>query len=286
MSSQSHKTKRAHSAISPDDGSPTRSPQRKRRPTSKLLQGTLAFVPLQLSQVLTARKSPSLPTAAPLASFTRGPALSPTPSEPSSPLRPPALQKLITILASKRIFFEVDFDFVGTEFRLRKRTKRSINYSRITWIYLHGIELEKKDPKRNEWTKYWICRPCYDAGSRCKVMAAESTASCGKHLIWAHGIYALGTHPPVASGSKLAIRSCFEGAHPLHAERWRQDFINWIAHDDITFEQAASPRLNKIILSGSPAVQHLLTCSRTVRSWLMKTCNERIADVKSSLACS
>lgn len=117
-------------------------------------------------------------------------------------------------------------------------------------------------------------------------MAAESTASCGKHLIGVHGIYAPGTHPPVASGSKLATRSCTEGAHPLHAERWRQDFINWIAHDDITFEQAASPRLHKIILGGGPAVQHLLPCSRTVRSWLMKTYNERIADVKSSLACS
>lgn len=117
-------------------------------------------------------------------------------------------------------------------------------------------------------------------------MAAESTASCGKHLIGAHGIYAPRTHPPVASGSKLATRSCTEGAHPLHAERWRQDFINWIAHDDITFEQAASPRLHKIILGGGPAVQHLLPCSGTVRSWLMKTYNERIADVKSSLACS
>jgi hypothetical protein len=72
-------------------------------------------------------------------------------------------------------------------------------------------------------------------------MAAESTASCGKHLIGAHGIHAPGTHPPVASGSKLGTRSCTEGAHPLHAERWRQDFINWIAHNDITFEQAASP---------------------------------------------
>jgi hypothetical protein len=236
MSSQFHKTKRAHSAISPDDDSPTRSSQRKRRPTSKLLQGTLAFVPSQLSQVLTARKLPSPPTAAPLASFTRRPALSPTPSEPSSPLRPPAHQKSITIPAAKRIFFEVDFDFVGTEFRLRKRTKRSINHSRISWIYLHGIELEKKDPKRNEWTKYWICRPCYDAGS-CKVMAAESTASCGKHLTGAHGIYAPGTHPPVASGNKLATSSCFEGAHPLHAEQWRQDFINWIAHDDITLSK-------------------------------------------------
>lgn len=122
--------------------------------------------------------------------------------------------------------------------------------------------------------------------SSCKVMAAESTASCGKHLIGAHGIHAPGTHPPVGGDSKLVMRSCPEGVYPLHAERWREDFINWIAHDYITFEQAASPRLHKIILGGGPAIQHLLPCSRTLRSWLLKTYNECTADGKSSLACS
>jgi hypothetical protein len=76
----------------------------------------------------------------------------------------------------------------------------------------------------------------------------------------------------------------FEGVHPLQAERWREDFLNWITHDDITFEQAASPWLRKVILGGGPHVQHLLPSARTVRAWVMNTYNERIGDVKESLA--
>jgi hypothetical protein len=44
--------------------------------------------------------------------------------------------------------------------------------------------------------------------------------------------------------------------------------MTWIMHDDITFEQAASPLLHKVILRGGPEVKRLLPCARTVRSWV------------------
>lgn len=69
--------------------------------------------------------------------------------------------------------------------------------------------------------------------------------------------------------------------HPQHAEL---DFVNWISRDDITFEQAASPLLRKVIIGGGPTVQRLLPCSKTVRSWVLNTYKERISDVKVSLA--
>jgi hypothetical protein len=75
-----------------------------------------------------------------------------------------------------------------------------------------------------------------------------------------------------------------EEQHPLAAERWREDFINWITHDDITFEQAASPWLRKVIINGGKHIANLLPCSRTVRTWIMNTYHERVADVKRSLA--
>jgi hypothetical protein len=53
--------------------------------------------------------------------------------------------------------------------------------------------------------------------------------------------------------------------------------MTWITHDDITFEQAASPLLHKVILRGGPEVKRLLPCARTVRSWVMTTYNERIS---------
>jgi hypothetical protein len=60
--------------------------------------------------------------------------------------------------------------------------------------------------------------------------------------------------------------SAKSGQHPLQAERWREDFVNWIAHDNISFGQAASPLPRKVILGGGSHTQHLLPCARTVRS--------------------
>jgi hypothetical protein len=85
----------------------------------------------------------------------------------------------------RRVSFEVDFDFVGANYLLRKRTNRSINHSRISWIHSHGAELEREKDK----TKHWLCRLRYDSG-KCKLLTAVSTGSCGEHLDGSHGIYA------------------------------------------------------------------------------------------------
>jgi hypothetical protein len=107
------------------------------------------------------------------------------------------------------------------------------------------------------------CKACYDNGTA-KVLVATSTTSCIKHLA-THGFYPPGTQPPNA-GADGTVDAWVEGVHPLQAERWRESFIDWITHDDITFEQAASPRLRRVIISGCPSVQHLLPSARTVRA--------------------
>lgn len=89
---------------------------------------------------------------------------------------------------------------------------------------------------------------------------------------------------PSARTSVAAIENYLEEELPLHAERWREDFINWIVHDDITFEQAASTRLRSVIINGGPKVRHLLPCARTVRTWVLNTYNERISEVVAALA--
>jgi hypothetical protein len=142
------------------------------------------------------------------------------------------------------VFFEVDFDLIGREYSVRVRTHRSILQSRILWIYLHGIELEKGR------ARYWLCKHCHDVG-KSKVLSAISTAGCSRHLN-IHSIYPPGTLPP--SVSNTTFDACLEGVHPLQAERWREDFINWVVHDNISFEQAASPLLRKVILGGGPSV--------------------------------
>jgi hypothetical protein len=175
------------------------------------------------------------------------------------------------------VHFDVDFDLVGHEYIRRKRGQRAIGHSRISWIYLHGTELEQK----KEHTKHWICKHCHDTG-KVKLLSAESTGSATKHLRTAHDLYAPGIKP--TDNGLNTVNSYYEGVHPLQAERWREDFLNWITHDDITFEQAASPWLRKVILGGGPHIQHLLPSARTVRAWVKNTYSERISDVKESLA--
>jgi hypothetical protein len=179
-----------------------------------------------------------------------------------------------TIKALKRVFFEVDFDLIGHEYCVRKRTTRAIKHSRISWIYLHGIELEKGN------TRYWLCKPCYDVG-KSKVLVAASTGGVTRHL-HSHGIT-----PPggtAIASNNTTMDTWIEGVHPLAAERWREAFVNWITYDNISFAQAASPWLRKVILGGGPHVQHLLPCANTVRTWLVGTYSERIDEVKASLA--
>lgn len=278
MTSQIRRSKRAYSEIESDDDPLARSSVRVRRPTAKLAQSMLGFTRSQPGQGADAHP-PSAPSTLP--SLTRDASLSPELSTQPSTSRSTSRRKH-TIAATKRVTFDIDIGLVGPEYRLRTRTIRSINKSRISWIYLHGIELEKKDGNG----KYWLCRPCYDVGN-VKIMPAASTSSCSEHLRSnLHRIYPPGVEAPAsASGVSTALLDSFlEAQHPQHAERWRVDFVNWIAHDDITFEQAASPLLRKVIIGGGPTVQRLLPCSKTVRSWVLSTYKERISDVKVSLA--
>jgi hypothetical protein len=80
------------------------------------------------------------------------------------------------------------------------------------------------------------------------------------------------------------LNSYLEAVHTLQAERWRADFMNWITQDDIPFEQGASSLLHKVILGTGPVIKHRLPRARTVRSWMLSTYNERIANAKNSLA--
>lgn len=118
-------------------------------------------------------------------------------------------------------------------------------------------------------------------------MPCESTSSCASHLN-RHRIWPPGVQPPPSEVSQAStpssIAQYLDEQHPLHAEQWRNDFINWISHDDLTFEQAASPYLKKVIVTGGPQVAKLLPSARTVRTWLANTYIERVPEVRAALA--
>jgi hypothetical protein len=105
------------------------------------------------------------------------------------------------------------------DFRHRSCKKRSVFQSKISWIYLHGIELEKRGTK-GDYTKHWLCKLCYNGGT-IKIMAASSTCSAQRHLKGdPHSIYALGVIPPTAPKVGMSsLNSYLEAQHPLQAER-------------------------------------------------------------------
>jgi hypothetical protein len=282
MSQRSRQGKRTHSERDSENDSPTRSSQRVRRPTAKLQQSTLGFRRPPASQSLLSNvttRSPSPSIASTRESSTRPP----SPSLPPDSLVSPSVQKVKKkprkheISAHRRVEFEVDLLRLDGEYRRRVRTKHAFHNAPISWIYLHGVELEKTGSK--SWHKHWLCKHCFDDGTM-KSFAVDSTYSAGRHLKKAHSIYPPGEQPPVELDR---LEPFFEGVHPLQAERWRVDFLNWIAINNITFEQAASKHLRKVILGGGPYVANLLPCARTVRSWLLTTYEERIRDVRKSL---
>lgn len=275
MTSQTRSSKRSHASMEPESPNSPRTSARKNRPSYKALQSTLPFAPIepsQLSQVSMPRR-PQSPELSTQDSTRETTPQSPTPS--SRPSSSQATSKRDTIAGKNRVIFDIDFDRIGREFSYRKRTTRTVGSSRVSWIYLHGMELAKEKDD-----KHWICKLCYEAG-KAKVLVATSTTSARKHLV-THGIYAPGARPP-GSSADGTVDAYLEGVHPLQAERWREYFIDWIAHDDVTFEQAASPRLRKVILGGGSTIQHLLPSARTVRSWLVNTYYDRLKEVKKCL---
>ena len=88
----------------------------------------------------------------------------------------------------------------------------------------------------------------------------------------------------VTSTASSSIDPYTEAQHPLQAERWCNDYLNWIAETDISFEDATHSSLRKVIINGGPHTKDLIPTRNTVRSWLIATYKERLLDVKSSLA--
>jgi hypothetical protein len=56
------------------------------------------------------------------------------------------------IFASKRAELDIDMTRLDGEYKHRYRSKRAVSNAPISWIYLHGTQLEKR--KGNKWSKH------------------------------------------------------------------------------------------------------------------------------------
>lgn len=69
----------------------------------------------------------------------------------------------------------------------------------------------------------------------------------------------------------------------LWEEKWREDYVNWIAKDYITLPQATSSRLQRLLARNGPKVANLLPQRSSVRRWLMDAYEQRKPEVAESL---
>ena len=163
------------------------SPPRKAR---KITQATLAFQLTPKHPKTPETGSPELATrpkgcTSPSSSTSNPSALASTPI-PSTEVdddddEEEEIETRTSVLASTRCTFTVPLhrpELFG--YRRCFRSNRRLGGNKISWIYLHGVELEERGPS-GMWIKHWICRHCYEQG-RIKVMNAQASTNCTRHL--------------------------------------------------------------------------------------------------------
>jgi hypothetical protein len=177
-----------------------------------------------------------------------------------------------------RVTFEIWWDLVRPRehFHLHTRTKRSVGENMISWIFMHGIELSERVPSSNK-DRFWLCKLCHDKGLARRPFKATSTSSAAYHLLRAHRLTPKG---PLTEQSQSIVKHMTRlQTEPKREERWREAFLEWLAHDNPSLEQASSERLHKVIILGGPQVENLLPRRNTVRNWILGAYHERQKDV-------
>lgn len=186
-----------------------------------------------------------------------------------------------TIRADERSIFEPDWTRVveGELYRERARTLRSTGSSRLSFIYKHGLQVERRQPNGSYDKIFWICKHCNDRRKPQTPLTSSATSTAIAHLKNVHLIVSTGrlAEPPESIVSHLT-----PAAKPQQtpaAEAFITKFIDWVVAEDITFSQASSHRLRDLVAAGGAKIAALLPSANTVRAWIIKTCNEQRKEV-------
>lgn len=146
----------------------------------------------------------------------------------------------------------------------------------ISWIFTHGIELSERIPSSNK-DRFWLCKLCHDRGLARRPFEATNTSSAAYHLLRAHRLTPRG---PLTEQSQSIVKHMTRlQTEPRREERWREAFLEWLAHDNPSLEQASSERLHKVIILGGPEVENSLPRRNSVRNWILGAYHERQKDV-------
>lgn len=161
--------------------------------------------------------------------------------------------------------------------------------SRSSWIWEHGYELSKKDG-----TRWWVCRICHRAkvsnSIKPYIYNARSTANAAAHMKrWHPDVDDVhlrrdeGQAPTVIDQLRRSKESTL--VTPFSTQQFKSSFLEWIIRDDLTFRQAASERLRRLLTLANPLITPILPQSHTtVSSWIQQLYEVKKSDVRELLA--
>ncbi|TKA50188.1 hypothetical protein B0A49_11188, partial [Cryomyces minteri] len=182
-----------------------------------------------------------------------------------------------------RVSFPLQGALLHASYQLRPRQKRGIGDNRISWIWRHGIDIERLSTGLEWKGKFWLCKACHEGGIKRQPLAAESSSNASKHMLKSHGIAPTG--PPIQQPPTQSLDGWMKKDLPPEAkeEVFKRDLINWIAQADISFMQAASTELHKVIKSGGQYTESLLPSAGTARNWITTAFVQRRSQLKLKL---
>ncbi|KAK5015111.1 hypothetical protein LTR16_003557, partial [Cryomyces antarcticus] len=126
-----------------------------------------------------------------------------------------------TIDGSQRACFRVDWNLLSSKWVPRHPDKRSIGGPKVSWIWKHGMEIQKITEQRSPSNKYWLCQLCYEANKmKPQILQAASTTNAGKHMKLIHqvdedGLIELEKITP----SELSLEHYYRRLSPSNAEQ-------------------------------------------------------------------
>lgn len=172
----------------------------------------------------------------------------------------------------------------------RMKTKHNTASNRVSWIWLHGMEIAKYDNrKKTHKGRYFLCHECHKANDEDKqVWSARSTDTIAQHLQNIHHFVKPGknnarTRAADEVHNNANYNALMESLPDSYGREFVRKFLNWTTRWDLTYRQAAADDLHEVILNGGPLVANLLPSARTLRNWIMAEFDARGATIQDSI---
>ncbi len=166
------------------------------------------------------------------------------------------------------------FEIVTT---FRDRHKRVVGTTvEPSHIWQHGADLSHKGKR------YFLCMHCHlKQDYSHQIFSAGATTSAAMHLEKAHHITKAGSSiPPSLHANPWQLTSAINPYAPqqFDGSQFKRNYLEWVLADDVTFRQASSTRLAKLI---DPAANCVLPKSHnSVVYWIKKFYIEQRSVIK------